>query len=54
MVPDEEKYDALCILMNHYHQAEFPFNKTVIPRTTVFKLVVENITAKIRMKKNGK
>ena len=50
MIPDEEKYDALCILMKHYHQESFPFNKEVMPKTKVFKLVVENMSGKIRMK----
>ena len=26
MLSDDEKYDALCILMKHYHQEDFPFN----------------------------
>lgn len=47
-----EKYEALMILMRHYHKEDFPFNKAVIPATTVFKLVVENMTGKIRPKKN--
>ena len=51
MLSDEEKYDALRILMKHYHNEEFPFDKSVMPRTKVFKLVVENVTGKIRMKK---
>ena len=34
MIPDEEKYNALCILMKHYHMEHFPFNKAVMPRTT--------------------
>lgn len=46
-----EKYDALCILMKHYHQEEFPFNRAVMPQTKVFKLVVEQVTGKIRKKK---
>lgn len=50
MIPDEEKYDALCILMRHYHQEAFPFNKDVMPNTKVFKLVVENVTGKVRRK----
>ena len=52
IVPEDEKYDALCILMKHYHQEDFPFNKAVIPQTTVLKLLVESVTGKIRMKKN--
>ena len=50
MISDEEKYDALCILMRHYHMEEFPFNQAVMPRTKVFKLVVEEMTGKIRRK----
>lgn len=52
MVPEEEKYNALCILMRHYHQESFAFNQTVIPRTNVFKLTVNQITGKTRGKKN--
>lgn len=52
ILPEEEKYDALCVLMNHYHKTEFPFNKAVMPRTTVMKLTVESVTGKIRMKKH--
>ena len=29
---------------------EFPFNKAVMPQTKVFKLVVENMTGKMRKK----
>lgn len=50
MIPEEEKYEALCILMQHYHMETFPFNKSVMPQTTVFKLVVEKVTGKIRKK----
>ncbi len=48
MIPDEEKYDALCILMEHYHKKDFPFNRAVMPQTKVFKLVVEEMTGKQR------
>lgn len=51
MIPDEEKYNALCILMKHYHKEDFPFNKSIMPQTTVFKLIVESVTGKRRMKK---
>lgn len=50
ILSDEEKYEALCILMKHYHQEEFPFNKAVMPQTKVFKLVVEQVTGKRRKK----
>lgn len=52
MLHEDEKYDALCILMKHYHQEDFPFNKSVMPRTKVFKLVVEKVTGKVRRKRN--
>lgn len=50
-VPEEEKYHALCVLMAHYHQEAFPFNQAAIPRTTVLKLTVEQMTGKARMTK---
>lgn len=50
--PEEEKYDALCLLMSHYHKQGFPFQKEVLPRTTVLKLVVDSLSGKIRMKKH--
>ena len=53
-VEDEDKFEALKILMKHYHQETFPFNKSVMPHTTVFKLVVKNMTGKVRMKRNDK
>lgn len=54
LVAEEEKEEALRILMSHYHQEEFPYNKAVVPSTTILKLVVENMTGKRRMKKNDK
>ncbi len=48
MIPDDEKYEALCILMKHYHKADFAFNKAVMAHTTVFKLVVEQLSGKRR------
>lgn len=51
ILSDAEKYEALSILMEHYHQEEFRFNQDVMPRTKVFKLVVEKMTGKVRMKK---
>ena len=52
ILSEEEKYNALCILMKHYHKEDFPFNKNVMAQTTVMKLTVENVTGKVRMKKN--
>ncbi len=40
--------------MEHYHQEDLPFNKSVMPHTKVFRLVVENVTGKVRMKRNDK
>ena len=40
--------------LEHYHMEHFPFNKAVMPRTTVYKLVVEHMTGKIRLKRNDK
>ena len=51
IVPDNAKYDALCVLMKHYHQEDFPFNQAIMPQTTVLKLTVEHITGKRRMVK---
>lgn len=53
-VNEESKEHALNILMKQYHKEEFSFNKNVIARTTIMKLEVENITGKVRMKKNDK
>lgn len=48
IVPEEEKYNGLCILMKQYHKEDFDFDRSVISRTTVMKLVVEEVTAKER------
>lgn len=52
IVPDEEKYEALSILMKHYYADPFPINKAVTQKTAVFKLVVESMTGKTRRKRN--
>lgn len=52
-IPDEEKQEALYILMKHYHKEDFAFNKGIMPQTTVFKLVVEQLTGKKRMTKTA-
>lgn len=51
MVADEDKYDALCKLMEQYHVEHFEFNKAAIPATNVFKLNVLQISGKARMKR---
>ena len=45
---EEEKYEALCLLVNHFHKDGFKFNPAAIPRTRVFKLEVESISGKIK------
>ena len=45
-VPEEEKQEALRILMKHYSQKELPFRPSVIAKTTVMKLVAEEVTGK--------
>lgn len=46
IVSDEEKREALCVLMRQYHEEEFSFRKEVADRTTVMKLLVEEVTGK--------
>lgn len=50
-VPDEEKIDALRTLMAHYRNPDFPFGTQSVPRTYVYKLTVEDMTAKRYAKK---
>lgn len=52
ILPEEEKYPALCLLMAHYHKEDFHFSEAAIPRTTIMKLTVEHVTGKTRMKKH--
>lgn len=49
-VTEEEKYEALCVLMRQYHREDFAFDEAVIPKTTVMRLVVEDVTGKQRKK----
>lgn len=51
ILPEREKHDALCILMKHYGKEDLVFNKAVMEKTKVFKLVVEKITGKTRRRK---
>lgn len=43
---DAEKREALCALMQQYHEDDFPFREEVMNRTTVMKLTVEEIHGK--------
>lgn len=51
IVADEEKYNALRIITDHYHTKEFEFNQNAVPHTTVLKLTVELITGESENKK---
>lgn len=48
ILSDDEKYEALSILMKHYHQEDFPISEPLMSCTKVFKLVVEKVTGKRR------
>ncbi|MCD7770466.1 MAG: pyridoxamine 5'-phosphate oxidase family protein [Oscillospiraceae bacterium] len=50
IVPEEEKLDALMVLMAHYRSEDFPFNHAAVPHTTVMRLTVEQLTGKRRAK----
>ena len=50
ILPDEGKENALGILMKHYRQEDFPFNRAIMPQTQVFRLTVESVTGKRRRK----
>ena len=47
-IDDEHKFEALKILMNQYHAEDFKFNTAMMKVTTVFKLVVSDMTGKRR------
>lgn len=49
ILSEDKKYDALCVLMKHYHKENCEFNKSVMPLTTVYKMTVDSYTAKKRM-----
>ena len=48
ILPEEEKYEALRILMRQYHAEDFQFNKDMMKVTTVMKMTVESMTGKRR------
>lgn len=48
MVSGEEKYRALCLLMKHYHKEELSFSQSAMAHTKVFRLVVEQVSGKVR------
>lgn len=48
IVPEEEKFRALKLLMRQYHAEDFPFNQDMMQVTTVLKLTVTDMTGKRR------
>lgn len=48
MVPDEDKYEALKIIMRQYHAEDFKFNTDMMKVTTVMKMTVMDMTGKRR------
>ena len=47
---EDEKLEALRMIMAHYRHEDFPFGMAAVPRTNIFKLTVESMTAKSRRK----
>ena len=47
-VEDEDKFEALKILMKHYHNEEFQFNTNLMKATTVFRSKVLDMVGKRR------
>ena len=47
-VDDEDKLEALKIIMRHYHSEEFKFNTNMMKATTVLRLKVLDMTGKRR------
>ena len=54
-LPEEEKLRALDLLVRQYHKDGFAYSRAALSRTRVFKLVVEEMTAKRKtdQRKNG-
>lgn len=48
IVPDEDKFEALKILMRQYHAEDFKFNTNMIKVTTVLRLKVTDMIGKRR------
>lgn len=48
ILSEEEKYEALHILMRQYHAEDFQFNKDMMKVTAVLKLTVTSMTGKRR------
>ena len=48
IVPEEDKYNALKILMRQYHAEDFAFNRDMMQVTTVMKMTVIDMVGKRR------
>ncbi len=48
IIPEEDKYNALKILMKQYHAEEFKFNTDIMDVTTVMKMTVIDMVGKRR------
>lgn len=48
ILDDSQKYDGLKIIMKHYHEEDFVFNKDMIKVTNVFRVKVVEMTGKCR------
>ena len=48
-IAEDEKLDALKILMRQYHSGDFPINIARIPATTVLRMTVTEMTGKRRI-----
>ena len=48
IVSDEDKYEALKILMRQYHSEDFKFNLDMMKVTTVLKMTVLDMVGKRR------
>ena len=48
LLPEEEKYEALKILMRQYHNEDFAFNTKMMKATAVMRLTVTDMTGKRR------
>lgn len=48
ILPENEKNDALKLIMEHYGRGDFAYNHDVVPMTAIMRLLVEKMTAKRR------
>lgn len=54
LLPDEEKLHGLDVIMAQYHAEDFSYSHAAVPRTTVMRLKVEEMTGKcLQVKANA-